>query len=72
MAKDYLSQVQSPTLLIVGGADEMVIELNQEAFDFLHPIKKMEIVPNATHLFEESGALELVAELSGNWFLKYL
>ncbi len=72
LASHYLQQVKAPTLLIVGGADSGVIELNHEAFDLLTVTKKMEIVPNATHLFEEAGALEQVAELASNWFLKYL
>lgn len=72
LAKDFLSEVKAPTLLIVGGADTVVIELNQEAFDLLSATKKLEIVPHATHLFEEPGALEKVAELAGLWFQKYL
>jgi pimeloyl-ACP methyl ester carboxylesterase len=72
LASRYLSQVQAPTLLIVGGADTVVIELNQEAYDMLSSVKKLEIVPRATHLFEEQGALEKVADLASKWFLKYL
>ena len=72
LADPYLSRVQAPTLLIVGGADPIVIELNQEAYQQLPGIKKLEIVPHATHLFEEPGTLEKVAELAGQWFVKYL
>ena len=72
LAKAYLGHVQAPTLLIVGGYDNVVIELNQEAFATLTCEKKMEIVPKATHLFEEPGALEKVAGLAGMWFLTYL
>lgn len=72
LASHHLSQVQAPTLLIVGGADDVVIELNQEAYDVLPCVKKLEIVAQATHLFEEPGALEKVADLAGKWFLKYL
>lgn len=72
LADQYLGQVQAPSLLIVGGADTVVIELNQDAYDLLPGVKKLEIVPGATHLFEEPGALEKVADLAGKWFLKYL
>lgn len=72
LASHHLSHVQAPTLLIVGGADDVVIGLNQEAYDILPGVKKLEIVPRATHLFEETGALEKVADLAGQWFLKYL
>jgi putative phosphoribosyl transferase len=72
LAAAVLDKVAAPTLLIVGGNDFGVIELNQEAFDLLTCIKKMEIVPNATHLFEEPGCLEEVAKLANGWFKKYL
>lgn len=72
LASRFLHQVEAPTLLIVGGADSGVIELNQDACDLLPFIKKLEIVPQATHLFEEAGALEIVANLAGKWFLQYL
>lgn len=72
LASHFLAQVQAPTLLIVGGADTGVIELNQEAYDLLTQIKNLEIVPGATHLFEEPGTLETVADLAANWFLQYL
>lgn len=72
LASLFLPQVQAPTLLIVGGADTGVIELNQEAYDLLNQIKELEIVPGATHLFEEPGTLEIVADLTAKWFLQYL
>ncbi len=72
LADPFLAQVQVPTLFIVGGADTGVIELNQEAYTMLNGIKKLEIVPLATHLFEEPGALEQVANLASQWFTKYL
>lgn len=73
LAFPYLEEVNAATLFIVGGNDQAVIELNKEAFDYLAAKKKdMVIVPGATHLFEESGKLEEVAELAGNWFKDYL
>lgn len=72
LAQSFLGKVQAPTLLIVGGADAGVIELNQEAYDRMTCQKKIDIVPHATHLFEEKGALEKVAELAADWFLRYL
>ncbi|HTW35414.1 MAG TPA: alpha/beta fold hydrolase [Rhizomicrobium sp.] len=72
LANRALDEVRSPTLLIVGGADYPVIDLNARAFARLACIKKMEIVPGATHLFEERGALEQVIALAKAWFLKYL
>lgn len=71
LAIDALHLVQSPTLLIVGGNDEAVIPLNELAYKKLLCPKEMVIVPGATHLFEEPGALEKVAELARDWFLKY-
>lgn len=71
LAFDHLSLVQSPTLLIVGGKDEEVIPLNESAYQKLRCPKEMVIVPGATHLFEETGALEKVAELARDWFLRY-
>jgi putative phosphoribosyl transferase len=58
--------------LIVGGRDHAVIELNREAFERLRCEKKLEIVPDATHLFEEPGALEEVARLARDWFRRFL
>jgi dienelactone hydrolase len=72
LAGSALSQVQAPTLLIVGGADDQVIALNEEALAQLRCAKRLEIVPRATHLFEEPGALEAVARLAGEWFERYL
>jgi putative phosphoribosyl transferase len=72
LAGDELASVQAPTLLIVGGADELVIELNREAMKRIPGDVRLEIVPGATHLFEEPGALEEVARLAGDWFLRHL
>ncbi|MGN6516043.1 MAG: dienelactone hydrolase family protein [Rhizomicrobium sp.] len=72
MAGDALPRVAAPTLLIVGGADHGVIELNQEAYETLRCTKKIEIVPGATHLFSESGAMERVVVLATRWFQQYL
>lgn len=72
LASSFLPTVEAPTMLIVGGADTVVIELNQEAYAALTCVKKLEIVPRATHLFEEPGALEKVADLAANWFINYL
>lgn len=71
LAKLYLSQVVSPTLLIVGELDTEVIELNREAYALLKCPKQMEIVPGATHLFEEPGCLKKVANIAALWFTKY-
>jgi putative phosphoribosyl transferase len=67
-----LGLVRAPTLFIVGGNDYQVITLNEQAMELLNATKEMVIVPGATHLFEESGALESVGRLSSRWFLKYL
>lgn len=72
LAMDALASVTAPTLFIVGGNDFGVVELNREAFARLTCSKKFKIVPNATHLFEEPGCLEEVAELAKNWFRKHL
>jgi pimeloyl-ACP methyl ester carboxylesterase len=72
LAMPILNKIGIPTLLIVGGDDHMVIELNQKAFDRLDCIKKLEIVEGATHLFTESGKLEEVARLTIDWFDHYL
>lgn len=71
LAMPYLSKVKAPTLLIVGGWDEAVIELNKEAYSALTGIKKMVVIPEATHLFEEEGKLEEVAKEAAIWFKKY-
>lgn len=72
LAESYLPSVSAPTLLIVGGHDEPVIGMNQAAYDLLACEKKLIIVPGATHLFEEPGTLEQVAEHAGRWFQRYL
>ena len=72
LAEPYLPSVTAPTLLIVGGHDEPVIEMNQAAYDMLTCEKKLVIVPGATHLFEEPGTLEQVAEHAGRWFVQHL
>lgn len=72
LAGDYLGKVEAPTLLIVGGKDTAVLNLNREAFNTLNSEKKLVVVPGATHLFEEPGALEEVARLAADWFLRFL
>jgi dienelactone hydrolase len=72
LAGEALSCVEAPTLLIVGGNDEPVIGMNEEALGRLHVEKRLEIVSGATHLFEEVGALEEVARLAAEWFVRYL
>ncbi len=72
MAGKALGQVKAPTLLIVGGNDVEVIGMNREAMARLTAKKELVIVPGATHLFEEPGALEQVARLAAGWFGKYL
>ena len=69
LGDEALPKVQAPTLLIVGGNDDVVIELNEQARDRMRCEVKLEIVPGATHLFEEPGALEKVAKLASDWFL---
>ena len=72
LAGDALPKVKAPTLLIVGGNDDIVIELNQMARDQMRCEVKLEIVPGATHLFEETGALEKVAKLASDWFVSHM
>ena len=72
LAGDALPRVQAPTLLIVGGNDDVVIELNEMARDQMRCEVKLEIIPGATHLFEEPGALEQVAKLASDWFSLHL
>jgi pimeloyl-ACP methyl ester carboxylesterase len=72
MAGPLLGQVRAPTLLIVGGDDTGVLELNREALAQLRCEKSLEIVPGATHLFEEPGALDQVIDLARKWFVRHL
>lgn len=72
LAAESLERVTAPTLLIVGGADRQVLELNELAARLLRREHELAIVPGATHLFEEPGALEKVAELAANWFDRHL
>ena len=72
LAGQVLPRVKAPTLLIVGGHDFTVIEMNREALAKINVEKKLAIVPGATHLFEEPGALEEVARLAANWFSSHL
>jgi putative phosphoribosyl transferase len=71
LAGDALPQVKAPTLLIVGGEDRQVISMNVEALDAMQCERRLEIVPGATHLFEEPGKLEEVSRLSLAWFLQH-
>ncbi len=72
LAGDALERVTAPTLLIVGGSDEIVLDLNSEAMDRLDCARQLDIVPGASHLFPEPGALEEVARLAREWFVHYL
>lgn len=72
LAGKYIPEVKAPTLLIVGGNDVPVIEMNNEALRKMNCIKELTIVPDATHLFEEKGALSQVASLAKKWFVQYL
>jgi predicted alpha/beta-hydrolase family hydrolase len=72
LAGEALTRVISPTLLIVGGLDDVVIRLNEEALQKLRCKKEMRIVSGATHLFEEPGKLEEVAQLARDWFFQFL
>jgi len=71
-SRQALASVTAPTLLLVGGFDDGVIELNQQAYDQLRCEKKLAIVPGATHLFEEPGTLEDVARQAAAWFTRHL
>src|SRR5262249_47928672 len=72
LAHQALTRVRAPALLIVGGADAPVIAMNRDALARLSCEKRLEIVPGASHLFEEPGALEIVARLAQEWFARYL
>jgi putative phosphoribosyl transferase len=72
LAGDHLGRVRAPTLLIVGGQDQLVLELNRQAQARLAAPSRLEVVPGATHLFEEPGALEQVARLAAAWFTEHL
>lgn len=72
LAGSALEELRAPTLLIVGGADTVVIDLNHQALRRMRCIARVEVVPRAGHLFEESGALEKVSHLAERWFTEYL
>jgi pimeloyl-ACP methyl ester carboxylesterase len=72
LVTDELSEVEAPTLLIVGGHDDVVLQLNKEALGFLRCPKQLAVIPGATHLFPEPGTLEEVARLARDWFCRYL
>jgi dienelactone hydrolase len=72
LAGEVLPKVQAPTLLIVGGNDDIVIELNEQARDRMHCEVRLDIIPGATHLFEEPGALAKVAKLASDWFVRHI
>ncbi|MCY1082800.1 dienelactone hydrolase family protein [Archangium lansingense] len=72
LAGGALKRVMAPTLLIVGGSDDIVLDLNQRALERLHSPKALEVIPGATHLFVERGALERVAALAAGWFTRFL
>lgn len=72
LAADTLSEVKSPCLLIVGGYDRVVIDLNRQALAQMNCEKQMEIIPAASHLFDEPGKLEVVAKLATGWFTQFL
>ena len=72
MALQDINKVTAPTLLIVGGLDEVVIGLNEKAYQKLQCERKLEIIPRASHLFEETGKLQEVADTSANWFVENL
>ena len=72
LAEEFLPQVDAPTLLIVGGEDDTVLALNEKAVARMHCITELHVVPGATHLFEEPGALEQVVTLAAEWFARYM
>jgi len=71
LAGEAVRAILAPTLLLVGGRDDVVIDLNQQAYDQMVCERRLEIIPGATHLFEERGALEQVAELAAIWFAQH-
>jgi len=72
LVMELLPRIESPVLLIVGGLDYEVLKMNQQAYIYLECEKKLEVIPGATHLFEEHGAMEQVCEAATAWFQKYL
>ena len=72
MAAEALSRVEAPTLLIVGGADTEVLSLNRLAMEQMQANCRLEIIPQATHLFPEPNALDKVADLASQWFCEFL
>lgn len=72
LAGHVLSKVEAPTLLLVGGYDDLVLRLNEEALENLHCIKRLHVIPGASHLFEETNKLQQVAQLAAAWFKNYL
>ncbi|HEX2052666.1 MAG TPA: alpha/beta family hydrolase [Actinomycetota bacterium] len=72
LAGDFLPQVSAPTLLLVGGRDDVVLDLNRQAQTRLECPAELQVIPGATHLFEEPGALEAVSSAAGDWFLRHL
>jgi putative phosphoribosyl transferase len=72
LAAPVLPRVRAPTLLIVGGSDPVVLQLNKQALELLQSEKQLVVVPGATHLFEEPGALDEVARLAADWFTRHL
>lgn len=72
LAEQALGRVQAPVLLIVGGSDTFVLELNRRACDMIKSEKHLAVIPGATHLFEEQGALEEVSRLAADWFKRHL
>ena len=72
LAENYLQNLKAPTILIVGELDYTVLNLNREAFEAIRVKKRLAVVPGATHLFEEPGALEKVADIAAEWFNEHL
>jgi len=72
LGRTYLSVLKLPVLLIVGEMDKLILELNRESYSLLKCTKSMEVIPNASHLFEESGVLEQAARIAGGWFQDHL